>query len=145
MTRDLNDRQSRMCFLILTLLTKYEPPELHPLIDEDVAEAAAALAATYETASHGVIYEHRPGSLSAERLMAMLKPTLEEAGQSGGTPFERDAALILRRIEEAARDGLTPGSGRRAFVEMIGRVIGRPGQDSPESPAAAEGSRLIIP
>jgi len=144
MTRDLNDRQSRLCFLILTLLTKYDPPALHPLIDEDVADAAAALAATFETAARGVIYEHRPAALPAERLMAALKPALEEAGRSGGTPFQRDAAVILRRVEEAAREGLRPGSGSKAFVEMLARIVGRPGRESPESAAGPE-PRLIIP
>ena len=32
-------------------------------IDDDVAEATAAMAATYETAARGVLYEHRPQSL----------------------------------------------------------------------------------
>ena len=52
-----------------TFLARYEAPELQPLIDDDVAEAMAALAATFETASRGVIYEHRPASLPAERLV----------------------------------------------------------------------------
>jgi len=41
--RDLNERQSRLFLLLLTFLVRYQPPELHPLLDEDIAEAMAAL------------------------------------------------------------------------------------------------------
>ena len=43
-----------------------------------------------------VIYEHRPASVPAERLTTALKPVLVEAGQSGGSAFERDAAVVLQ-------------------------------------------------
>ncbi len=111
--RDLNDRQSRLFFLIVTVLVRYEAPEFQPLIDEDVSDAAAALASTFETASRGVIYEHRPTSLPAERLLGALKPVLAKAGGSGGAAFDRDAALVLRRIEEAGESGVElPGLRR---------------------------------
>jgi len=57
-TRDLSQAQSQLFFVLNTFLQRYEPSELQPLIDEDVAEAAAALAATAETASRGLIYDH---------------------------------------------------------------------------------------
>src|SRR5204863_2287135 len=101
--RDLSERQSQLFFLVTSFLVGYQPPELQPLIDNDIAEAAAALAATLETSVRGVIYEHRPASLPAERLMNAIKPVLAEAGKSGGTPFDRDAAVVMRRVEEAAR------------------------------------------
>src|SRR6266487_4501371 len=78
---ELSDRQSQLFLLIAAFLLDYQPPELQPLIDDDVAEAAAALASTFETASRGVIYEHRPASLPAERLTAALKPLIVEAGK----------------------------------------------------------------
>ena len=64
--RDFNERQSQLFLLISTFLVRYEAPELQPLIDDDVAEAMAALAATFETSARGVIYEHRPASLPAD-------------------------------------------------------------------------------
>ena len=76
MMRDFSERQSRIFLLISTFLVRYEAPELQPLIDDDVAEAMAALAATFETSARGVIYEHRPASLPAERLVGGLKPLL---------------------------------------------------------------------
>jgi hypothetical protein len=149
--RDLSERQSRLFFLIQTFFNDYKPSELQPLIDDDVAEAVASMAATYETSSRGVIYEHRPSSLAAERLVTALKPVLAEAGKGLGSSFERDAAVVLRRIGEAvaaARAG--DSTDRRAFLALVSRVIrrpeearGDPGQDSEGGTASA--SRLIVP
>jgi hypothetical protein len=149
--RDFSQRQSQLFFLINTFLVRYEPPELQTLIDADVAEATAALAATFETASRGVIYEHRPASLPAERLAAALKPLLVEAGHGAGSAFERDAALVLRRVEEAVRDvRALDQENRRAYLDLLGRVITKtPNADTPGTHAtgaeAAEPSRLIVP
>src|SRR3954470_10859899 len=85
--RDLNDRQAQLFLFAATLLLQYEPPALQPLIDDDVIDAAVALPATYDTAAKGLIYEHRPPSLPAERLVQALKPRLAEAGQRGGSAF----------------------------------------------------------
>ena len=122
--RDLSERQSQLFFLINTFLQRYEPPELQPLIDDDVAEAAAALAGTFETAVRGVIYERRPAALPADRLATALRPVLAEAGKHAGSAFDRDAAVVLRRIEEAAR-GLKAADppSRRAYLDLLGRVM----------------------
>jgi hypothetical protein len=144
--RDLNERQSRLFFLIVTFLVRYEAPELQPLIDEDVTQAMAALAATFETASRGVIYEHRAPSLSAERVVNGLKPLLTEAGQTGGTAFQRDAGVVLRRIESAGRETTQDNPGhRRAFLDMLGRVIRQQESEAAASEPPDEVPRLIIP
>src|SRR3954452_3490475 len=127
LVRDFNQRQSQIFFLTATFIVGYQPAARHPLVDEDVAEASAALAATFETSARGVIYEHPATTASGGRLAAALKPLLTESGQGGGTAFERDAAVVLRRIEDIARH--PPGlvdAGPRALVELLGRVI-RPG------------------
>jgi hypothetical protein len=144
--RDLSERQSQLFFVVGSFLVRYQAPELQPLIDTDVAEAASAMAATLETSSRGVIYEHRPASLPAERLMAALKPVLNQAGSRGGTAFERDAAVVMRRVEEAARAMRSEGpSDRRAFLDLLARVL-RQAQPA-DGPAAAqsEAPRLIVP
>ena len=79
--RDLTQGQSELFFLIAAFLAGYQAPELHAPMDDDVAEAIGALAATFETASRGLIYEHRPASVLAERLTTALKPVLAEAGR----------------------------------------------------------------
>ena len=144
--RDLNQRQSQLFFLIAMFLARYDPPELQPLIDDDVREATAALAATFETAARGVIYEHRPASFPAERLMTQLKPMLAEAGKGGGSSFERDAAVVLRRIEEAVREAraLEPDN-RRVWLEAVSRVIATTPPAESASTEAPEEPRLIIP
>ena len=131
--RDFSERQSQIFLLVSTFLVRYEAPALQPLIDADVAEAMTALAATFETASRGVIYEHRPASLPAERLVAGLKPLLAEAGKGGGTPFERDAAGVLRRVEDAVREARADApDNRRAFLDLLARIVSKTPPDDPE-------------
>jgi hypothetical protein len=147
--RDFSERQSQLFFLISTFVLGYDPPELHPLIDDDVAEGVAALASTFETASRGVIYDHRPASLAAERMIAALKPMLIDAGRGAGSAFERDAAVVLRRVEESVRQvrGQEPDN-RRAFLELLRRVIREPPRPdgSADRAAAPEAApRLILP
>jgi hypothetical protein len=148
--RDLSEQQSELFFLIVRFLLQYQPPELNPLIDEDVAEGMDALAATFETAARGVIYEHRAASLSAERLVSGLRPVLTEAGRAGGSAFQRDASVVLRRIATAAREGMPENGGnRRAFLDLIGRVIHTTATEAadPDHPSAKadDGPRVIIP
>jgi hypothetical protein len=140
--QDLNARQSQLFFLIATLIARYKSPELESIVDDDVAQAAGTLAATFETAARGVIYEHRTASLPAGRLVTALKAALAEAASGAGSPFERDAAIILRRIEQAARrmtelDALNS----RAFIGLLERVV-QPDEAPTES---GREPRLIVP
>jgi hypothetical protein len=144
--RDFNERQSQLFFLLTRLIADYQPAELQPLADEDVADASDALAATYETASRGVIYEHRPTSAAAERLAAALKPMLAEAGKGGGTSFERDAATALRRLAISVRDVQTQSTdNRRAFLELIGRVVRTTASDTRRPPATSDRPSIVLP
>jgi hypothetical protein len=122
---------------------------LQPLVDDDVAEAAGALASTFETAERGVIYEHRPSSLPAERLVAGLKAMLTEAGRDSPVSFGRDAALILRRVEAAVRDvARQEPDNRRAFLDLLVRVLQKDEQAGPEGPDSAPTGAppaLIVP
>jgi hypothetical protein len=146
--RDLSDRQGRMFLVVATFLARYHPGDLQAPIDEDAIEACAALAATLETAAKGVIYEHRPSTLAAERLAAAIKPLLNELAQGrSGSAVERDAAVVLRRVEQAAREVHDePGAERRAFLDLLARLM------KETEPAAAKGDapppeppRLILP
>jgi hypothetical protein len=129
--RDLNRRQSQLYFLVNSFINEYQPEQLHAAVDADVIEAADALAATYETAARGVIYEHRAQSLPAERLAHALKPLLAEAGKGQGTPFERDATVVLRRVADTARDAARQAPGdSRAFLELLRRVLPARGETS---------------
>ena len=96
--RDFNERQSQL-FLArsATFLVRYEPPELQPLIDDDVAEAMAALAATFETAARGVDLRASAGVAAGRAAVTALKPVLPKPARAAASPFERDAAVVLRR------------------------------------------------
>ncbi|MGH9143215.1 MAG: hypothetical protein ACRD2I_18940 [Vicinamibacterales bacterium] len=143
--RDLSERQSQLFFLIVAFLARYQAPDLHAPIDDDVAEAIGSLASTYETASRGLIYDHRPASVLAERLTTALKPVLSEASQGAGSAFERDAAVVLRRIEEAVRDVRAfDQTNREAFLDLLRRVM-TPSADDSAPADSPERSRLIVP
>lgn len=152
--RDLSERQSELFFLLSAFLIRYEPPEFQTLGDDDVADAAAALAGTFETAARGVIYEHRPASLPAERLVTAMKTVVSEAIPRGGSASERDAAVVLRRIEQAARADRTGEtseglglSSRRAFLDLLERMLGdQAAFEAPGTPQTdRDKSRLIVP
>jgi hypothetical protein len=145
MVRDLNQRQSELFLLLTTALLRYEPPPLQEVADEHVAEAAAALAATYETAARGLIYEHRPASPSAAHLIAELKPLLAEAGKGLGSSFERDAAFVLRRLDDAIREARTnEPDNRRALLDLLRRAMRRASSEAASADADAA-PRLIVP
>src|SRR5438105_13838964 len=54
----LTERQYQLFFLFHTLVARHVPEGFARLVDDDVADAAGTFAATLETASRGVIYEH---------------------------------------------------------------------------------------
>jgi hypothetical protein len=148
--QDLNTRQSQLFFLVGALVARYKSSELESIVDEDVAQAAGTLAATFETAARGVIYEHRPASIPAARLATALRTALAEAGGGGGSSFERDAAIILRRLEQAARRVTEAGPpNARTFIALLERVISRPpgGNDGngDAPPESDKEPRLILP
>ena len=144
--RDFNRQQAQLFLAVNTVIARYQPPQLQAVVDGDVVDAAAALAATFETASRGVIYEHRPSTVSGERLAVEIRRILLEAGRKGGSVFERDAAVVLRRIEQTARAAQAAGAGDvRAYLKLLDRVLAK--QDAAESAAPEEdaASRLILP
>jgi hypothetical protein len=145
--RDFSRRQSQLFLLVTTFLVRYEPPELQRPIDEDVVDALGALASTFETASRGLIYEHRPASLAAGHLISALKPVLAEAGQGGGTPFERDAVVVLRRVADAVADvRAVEAANARAFLDLLARVIhATEGEEGPDATPSPDPPRLILP
>ncbi|MCC7416437.1 MAG: hypothetical protein IT176_04785 [Acidobacteria bacterium] len=145
--RDLNRRQSALFAAIATFLARYEAPELQAPIDADVEEAATALAATFETSLRGVIYEHQPASPVARRLAAAMMPAIRGAAgpHGGGTAFERDAGVVLRRLAEASSATRASASEPPdAFIGLIRRIAGGlpdETEDLEDSPAP----RLIVP
>ena len=74
----LTERQHQLFFLFHSVIARHTPEGFARLNDDDVAQAAGAAAATLETASRGVIYEHAAESPTARRLGSELTAMLEE-------------------------------------------------------------------
>jgi hypothetical protein len=141
----LTERQHQLFFLFHSVVMGYTPDGFERLQDEDVAEAAGAVAATLETAARGVIYEHTPSSRPAQKLASELKRVLEQAQQKARI-FEREAAITLRAIEKGARDaGTLDGSGSStAYLTLMGRLL-QTNRAAAEPGAERPASSLIIP
>lgn len=149
--RDLNDRQLQLFLTLNAFLAAHRGDGLHPLIDEDVEEGMDALAATYETAARGVIYEHQPASRPAERLVRDLKPLLTEVQPGFLSSFEIQVAAVLRRIAESVRElRRAEPDNRRAYLDLattVARVTvdATKAGDVEGAVAPADGPRLIVP
>src|SRR6267142_3341319 len=132
----LTERQHQLFFLFQSLIARHTPEGFARLLDDDVAEAAAAVASTLETAARGVIYEHAAQSLPAQRLATEMKTMLAEMKQQGATVYDREAAIVLRAIEKGARETRTLEPGDTAYLTLVARLLQR--NRGPAQPAAAE-------
>jgi hypothetical protein len=158
--RSLSEAEYRLFLILLSAIRRQKPSIDVALRDVDIAEAASALAATYETSARGIIYEHRAASLPAQQLGAALKGVLTELSNQARTAVERDAARALRAIERLARTASQAlGDSPAAAIQLLERMF----KDAPEAtdqpslvhlvgeeprrPAAgqADGPRLIVP
>lgn len=136
----LSEPQLQLFFVIHTFISRFAPPAGGRLTDADVAQAAGALAASFETASRGVLYEQTAASAPGEALRRELKAYLAQIAGQGGTRFEREAAVVLRGIERGAghqSPGL--GSGDLDYLTLVARIL----HERP--PDAVASSRIIIP
>ena len=141
--RELTERQYQLFFLFQTLISRHVPEGFARLIDEDVADAAGTLAASLETAARGVIYEHPPQSLVAQRQVAEMKTMLAQMKEQGGTAYDREVAIVLRAIERGGREIRTIGAGDTAYLDLVGRLLQVDRGEAATAPPAS--SSLILP
>jgi hypothetical protein len=118
----LTERQHQLFFLFQSVIARSKPDGLARLTDEDVAEAAAACASTIETAARGVLYDHMPTTLPAQKLAGEFRALLVEVRQQGATVYDREAAIALRAIERGARTLTRPGE-TTAYLALMGRLL----------------------
>ena len=151
MHEGLTQPQSELFWALLTFTAGFRGDPLLKVVDEDLADGAGALAATYETAGRGVIYEHRPQSLVAQRFVTDLRAFL--GSLSGGSPatarrIERDAPVLLRRLEAGARNvRKTVDEGPATALDIISRVVATAAREAParaDSPAAEPPRPTIV-
>lgn len=145
--RHLTERQYQLFFLFHSVIARFKPPGVSRLVDGDVADAAAAVAATLETSGRGVIYEHAPSGLPAQALTAELKATLSQIREQGATVYDHESAVVLRAIETGARAVQTataPDSGDTDYLDLLARLLHATGEPAP-IPPPGPGSALILP
>lgn len=147
MLQGLTESQSRLLLFFGSLIARHVPQDFQSLRDQDIAEAAATLASTFETAGKGIIYEHRAGTGPAQHLATGLRQSFTElVKDQSSAAFDRDAAIVLRRIEQTARDhAKVPGGGDTAYRDLLGRMLKGGSGDQPDTVKPAGESNLIIP
>jgi hypothetical protein len=138
----LTERQYQLFFLFQNLISQHTPEGFARLVDDDVAEAATAVASTLETAARGVIYEHAAQSAPAQRLAGEMKALLTEMNQKGATVYDGEAAIVLRAIERGARETRNVEQGDTAYLTLMARLLQRNRATAQSTPAAPS---LIIP
>ncbi len=141
----LTERQYQLFFLFQTAIARHHPGGFARLVDADVADAAAALASTLETASRGVIYEHAASSPPAQGLAAALKALLGQIREQGARVFDGEAAVVLRSIEEGARTLRKPDESDSTYLELMARLLKGAAPPEPARPEPAPGGSLILP
>jgi hypothetical protein len=146
--RHLTERQHQLFFLFHSVIARYVPDGFARLNDDDVAEAAAATAATLETSSRGVIYEHPAASPIAQGLARALTAMLEEVRAQGTKVYDGETAIALRAIEQGARETRrVAGEDQGAYLALVGRLlpVNRPQERSPGAPQGAQPGSIILP
>lgn len=148
----LSEPQSHLFILLQTVVRRHQTGAIPPLIDQDVAEATSALAATFETADRGIIYEHQAQSVQAQGLVRELKSTLDGLLKDARPSAQRHAAVVLRRLERAARTAEAAlGEGARSYLELIDRLPSDSSDAAGDGASDANGTsgdeppRLIVP
>jgi hypothetical protein len=140
----LTERQHQLFFLFQSLIARHTPEGFSRLLDEDVAEAAAAVAATLETAARGVIYDHTAQSRPAQRLASEMKAMLADMEKQGVRVYDREVAIVLRAIETGARETRKIEPGDASYLTLMARLLQR---NRTGAQPSAESTRpsLIIP
>jgi hypothetical protein len=139
----LSESQLQIFFVLHTFIARFKP-ESWTLTDADVGDAAGALAASFETASRGVLYEQQSSSPAAEALRRELKTFLAKLASdsgAGGTRFEREVAVVLRGIERGAKhDAPGIGTGPVDYLTLVARILHERPPDATQAT-----SRIILP
>ena len=145
LVKGLTQRQYELFFLVQGIFRRLDQAGELPVNDKIISDTAQALAATYNTASKGIIYEHRPSSLPAERLSRELKPLLEGVDGKGPVASTHDLIEVLRLVERAAKETSSVlDGGKRAYLELISRLM-QATTDQEHLDVARQGKKVATP
>ncbi len=139
--KGLTTGQREIAWAVVGFVARFNADPLLRLADEDVADMASSLSATLDTAARGVIYEHRPRSLMAQRLATDVRVFLDQGREQAGSAFDRDSATALARIAESFRSGvkLLGDNGPTACLATLTRVM-----RSAEAGASAQAEEKLL-
>ena len=147
----LTESQGQLFWLVLAQLTGGHNDPFLKLTDADVADGVAAAVATLETAERGVIYEHRPSSLAAQRVVTDFNAFFAQLAREAGRPVDRDAGVVLKRVQKLADAVRVANPGEpTVFLEQAARLVriaasergsGSAGRDA----GPGDGPRIILP
>lgn len=137
----LSEGQLRLLFLVLSYFSRPTEPGMPRPTDAEAADAAGAVAATFETASRGLIYEHQAATAAGRRMSAELIALLRDAGKGGGSRFEHEVAEVLREIARAAAPSPLSQADSRAYLDLVARVL----QDDIRDEGTVDPPSLILP
>lgn len=137
----MSEGQLRLYFLVLSYFTRPVPPGTPRVVDAEAADAAAAVAATFDTASRGLIFEHQARTATGQRMAAELVALLRDAGKGGGARFEREVADVLGEIARAAAPAPLSDPETRVYLDLATRVL----QDDGRAEAAVDPPSLLLP
>ena len=134
----MTERQQQLTLSIQSFL-RTDRPETPIMFDDDVVQAARAVAETYETASRGIIYEHNAGLASAELLASELRTLVKDHKDKGLRLTDAETAVVMRRIETGAREARSvyPGE-KKAYLELLKRLL-KTTTDTPELQQSSDG------
>ena len=149
---DLTEPQASLVLLFRSALLNHAAQAIPTVLDVDVAEAAAAVAATLETARKGVIYQHEPTSIPAQRLATVFREAVAALNAEAGSRIARletDVARALRAIERGARAAQEALAGDEPpiFIGVLKRLAA-PGPEARKSlpeDETPDGGPLIVP
>ena len=124
LVRELDDAAYAVLMTTLQAAMVHGAEADPPPLDADLEEAAAALAATAETAIRGVLYEHQPVSPVAARLARAMSAPLADAAEAGMPGLDRATVTAMRRLEHMVKGvrGSSP-AGPDACFELLQRVL----------------------
>src|SRR5258708_2950988 len=127
----LSETQYRLFLFAAALVAQHARTAMPSPLDADAADGVASVAATLETAGKGIIYEHRPASIPAQRVAAHVGAAIDGAVKRAGSEaarIERDLAAALRALERVARearddvpDAVDPAA---SWMAIASRVLG---------------------
>lgn len=143
--RGTTEQQRAIFAFLQTVIARHAANAIPKLADRDVVDAAGALAASFETAARGIIYDQQPTSLPGQRLSAEIRQQIEQTLHASERPLDRDLAVALRRTESTASHAAAElDGGPTAYLQFLERKIGN-GEEKPDPRPEQPPSNLIIP